>query len=301
VLGDRLLDALGGELEQKHVAREWLDQPANRIYCSELAHVAVNLGIHYPLSRAFLGERYPGVREALETKTFVDDNKNPRARLLDLTLAPDDLVPIMELLGETATEPGVAGAFGYGLALRPMTMTDLVREYLQLVEREKWGEKAAAPLQARLFRMIRPGLIEQMGLARLPQEDSRRQAVEQLLEAIETHLATPARSCEEFEEGLQPLLRKAGQMSGPRPDGSGAFMPPHGWLLHALGRLPPREAGLMGLEVVGYGLHADMLKRRAEGGDAMPSCIQEQDTSPAGGDFNVVATQGSQTLQGKQR
>lgn len=258
------MDALVGEFEQKRVAREWLDQPANQIYCSELAHVAVNLGIHYPLNRAFLGDRYPRVREAVETKTFVERNKNPRAYFVDLTLAPDDLVPIMELFGETSTEPGPGHPFGYGLALRPMTMTDLVREYLQLVEREQWGEKAAAPIQAGLFRMIRPGLIEQMGLTVLPQKDSRRQAVERLLDAIEAHLATPAPSYEEFKEGLQPLLREGGQMSGPRPDGSGAFMPPHCWLLHALGRLPPQEDSLMGVEVVGHGLHASMLKPRTE-------------------------------------
>jgi hypothetical protein len=144
-----------------------------------------------------------------------------------------------------------------------MTMTDLVREYLQLVEREQWGEQASAPIQAELFRMIRPGLVEQMGLERLSEEDSRRQAVERLLDAIEAHLATPARSYQEFKEGLQPLLREAGQMAGPRPDGSGAFMPPHCWLLQALGRLP-REDSPMAVEVVGHGLHASILKRRAE-------------------------------------
>jgi len=260
-LGDRLLEAAVGTFEQRHAARRWLRQEANLIYCSELAHVAINLGIHYPLSRPVLGERFAAVQEALQTHAVVEDNENPYANSVALKSAPESLRPIAEVLGLTPTEPSAGRPFGEGLALRPMTMADLVREYVQLVPRETWGEQEAAPIQARLFRMIRLGMITQVGLGRTTAGDPRRQAVDRLLDAFEVYLATPAASYQAFREGLGPLLREAAAIAGPRPDGTGAFMPPHCWLLHALGRLP-QAGSVMGVEVVGYGLHNDILERR---------------------------------------
>jgi hypothetical protein len=259
MLGDKLLGAMTGTFDQREAALDWLRKPENKVYCSELAHVAVNLGIHYPLNRTFLGHRLDAVSLAFQSKRFLLDNKNHYARLVDLTVAPESLMPITDVIGVTPTEPSSGESVGMGLAFKPMTMTDLIEEFLQIVPRQRWGEAVAAPVQAALFKEVRKGLIEGMALHQLPDDEPRRQAAEALLDNIQSRLGKPATTYQAFCEGLEPLLREANRMSGPRPDGSGVFMPPHAFLLHALGRIR-NEGCVMGLEVVGYGCHASILK-----------------------------------------
>lgn len=263
ILGDKLIDALVGTFEQRRAALDWLGRAENMVYCAELAHVAINLGIHYPLNEAGLGGRLDAVQQALESKEFLFENENEYARRVDLAVAPESLVPITEVVSMPPTEPGSGHSVGNGLAFRPINMREMIEEFLQIVPREEWGEQMAAPIQAALLKLVRQGLIEEMALDQCPANDLKRQAIERLLDKIEARIRIPAANYKAFRDGLGPLLEEVGRTSGPRPDGSGVFMPPHAWLLHALGRIS-NEGCVMGLEVVGHGLHASILKLRTE-------------------------------------
>ena len=256
-LAEKLLDSLVGTQTQQADASFWLSDPANQVYCAELAHVAVNLGVHCPLNRAALGNRYDAVAAQLESKAFLATNVNTRAPLVRLTMAPETLAPIASALGVTPTVAGPGEPCGVGLALRPLTITNMLEEFLQLVPRDRLGEDVA-PIQAAMLDKVRPGLLEQMGLDLLPEDDPKRVAIDRLLDALRECIGGTYGSYEEFRTALAPLLGRARQVSGPRPDGAGAFMPPHAWLLHALGRLD-NTGCLLGVEVVGHGFHASLL------------------------------------------
>lgn len=257
--GDTLLQALVGTPAERERAIAWLQDPAHLVYCAELAHVAVNLGVHVPLNQARLGGRFRAVKAALKSKAFLERNRNPHASRVDLGTAAESLKPITDLLGVAPTEAGPDAPFGSGLALVPFTVADMVEHFVRdHIPRRELGEQSA-PAQAQLLEMVRPGLMEAMGLDRLPPTDPSRVAVESLFDAITAYVGTPAEDYAAFRRGLEPLLQRARQLTGPRPDGSGAFMPPHAWLLHALGRAD-NTGGVLGVEIVGHGLHASLLR-----------------------------------------
>lgn len=265
-LGDQLLKAMAGTAQEKRAATAWLAEADNQVYCAELAHVAVNLGIHCPLNKSGLGARFAAVAAALKSKKFVGDNPNVNAALVDLTTAPADLKPMAERLGVAATEPTPESPFGAGLALRPMTLASMIEEFIkehvprnrdQALSPQEAATLAAA--QAALYTSAKPGILESLGMGQKPATDPQRQAIEGLMTQIGQVIATPYTDYAELRRNLEPLLKQAAQVTGPRPNGTGAFMPPHAWLLHALGKLD-NNGGLMGVEVVGHGLHTSILK-----------------------------------------
>jgi len=267
-LGDQLIKALTGDATQQAEAMAWLTNPDNKVYCAELAHVALNLGISYPLNKANLGDRFEAVKNALQSKDFLSKNGNEHAKLVDLTLAPESLKPMQDKLGVTPTEPGPGKPFGEGLATRPFTMPNLIEEFVASMATRDLGRtltdveaRTLAGAQTKLFEGAKPGIIEAAGLNLLPATDPKRQGIEMLLNAIQQVLAQPFTEYSQFRAALDPLLAKAGEVAGPRPNGAGAFMPPHGWLLHALGKAD-NSGGLIGMEVVGHGIHASLMDEK---------------------------------------
>ncbi|MBL8949654.1 MAG: hypothetical protein JNK82_02680 [Myxococcaceae bacterium] len=267
-MGDKLIQAMTGDPAQQAEAMAWLTSADNKVYCAELAHVALNLGISYPLNKSNLGARFDAVKTALESKEFLAKNGNQHAKLVDLTLAPESLKPMQEKLGVTATEPTAAQPFGDGLATRPFTMPNLIEEFVASMATRDLGRtltpdeaKGLAAAQTELFKGSRPGIVEAAGLNQMPSTDPRRVGIEALLDGIQGVLAQPFTEYAQFRAAIDPLLAKAGEVAGPRPNGAGAFFPPHGWLLHALNKAETK-GGLIGMEIVGHGLHASHLNEK---------------------------------------
>lgn len=246
--------AIGGDAE----ARAFFEDPQNLIYCAELAFVAASAGMHFPLNEStmvpLVGEdawadfvAEVDKHEAGEPSAFTDLNDNEKASLVAATLAPEDLDPAPKYAPQPEAE-------GQKLAFQPMTMADIVQHFLRThVPREQIGEQLA-PVQGQLLQAMKPGLLENMAMDQLPEDDPRRQAVDRLFGALVEVVATPHEDYDAFQQQLAPLMQQARQITGPRDDsGTGYFVPPS--LLHvvAQGKQP---GGLLGLQYVGHGIHA---------------------------------------------
>jgi len=194
--------------------------------------------------------------DGIELSKFALDNENKLVALAEMTLAPEDLLAAAEYA------PGEEqAAEREKIAFKPMTMADIVEQFLRThVPRELLGE-SMAPVQGQMLQTMKPGLLEAMSMDQLPAEDPRRVAVDalfgQLVEVVSTQHADYAA----FRAALAPLMEKARTMTGPRDEtGTGYFVPPS--LLHVIAQ-GKHLGGLMGLSYVGHGIHYTAVRKQA--------------------------------------
>lgn len=259
-----MVRAIAGDQE----ARTWFTDPSRLIYCAELAHVSTSAGLLMPLNEAtmvpLVGQETWDVfvaevekHNAEEPSAFTDLNQNDRVAMVQLALAPEDLEPM------PAYAPADIQAEERGkLAFQPMTMADIVVQFLRThVPREQLGE-SMAPVQGMLLQKMKPGLLEAMAMDQVPEEDPRRQAVDALFDQLVQVVSTQYGSYDEFRANLEPLLQQARMMTGPRDDtGTGLFVPPS--LLHVVAQ-GKHDGGLIGLQYLGHGLHISACKKKAD-------------------------------------
>jgi hypothetical protein len=251
--------ALNGD----EAARAWFRDPDNQVYCSELAFLAYTAGLHVPLNEATMiplvgraeWEKFNGYIEEHDRggdTPFTALNENARVGLIrDLTTAPPDLRP--------APSYGPAGEENK-LALQPLTMSDILEEFIRThLPRELIGE-ALAPAQGAVLAAMKPGLIDQMGMTDLPASDPRRAAVDALYDKVVAAVSQSYGGYDEFRAALEPLLAQARAATGPRGDsGVGLFVPPSLFHVAAQGK----RTGLLSFQYEGHGVHASAVKRRA--------------------------------------
>ena len=249
-------------------ARAWFHDPQNKIYCAELAFVSSTAGMLMPLNAEtfvpLVGEetwnefvRQVNAHNAGETTSFTSLNGNSFARLVTATLAPSDLRAAPEYA------PAAQRAMADGqLAFVPMTMSDIVEEFMRThMPRETLGEDLA-PAQGALLEAMKPGLLEAMAMDTLAATDPRRVAVDRLFAAIVDVVKTNHGTYSAFRAALEPLLAQARMMTGPRDgSGTGLFVPPS--LLHVVTK--GRRSALLGLRYVGSGLHYSLVREAGTG------------------------------------
>lgn len=265
---DQMVKAIAGD----EAAIAWFKSDDNLVYCAELAFISFSGGIIQPLTESVMSERVgaevweafvaqvelhnEGVAEYAETGTiskpsrFVELNANKRVALVRLELPPEDLRPIAEL----APNPDAAAA---QLALSPMTMSDIVEQFMRThLPREILGEKLA-PVQAAVLQKMLPGLIEATGMDKLPESDPARAAVTALFGQIVEAVGKEYDDYAAFRAAIAPLLAQARQVTGPRGDtGVGLFVPPSLFHVAAQGK----HHGLLGFTYEGHGLHVSILQ-----------------------------------------
>ena len=277
-----MVRAIAGDAE----ARAWFQEEAHQIYCAELAHVAFSAGMMTPLNAATFeplvgAETWAAfvaqveAHNAGQTTPFVELNQNGLVSMVELTLAPEEL-------RSAATYAPAGSGDEQRLAFQPMTMADIVEQFLRShIPREVFGE-SLAPVQAAVLEQMRPGLLETMGMNELPAEDPRRQAVDQLFDQLIAVIGTQYGSYDEFRTALAPLMAQARMVTGPRDDtGTGLFVPPHVMHLVAQGRNP---GGLLGLRYVGHGLHYSMVRdNEAPPTEPAPEPEPNPEPEPIGG------------------
>ena len=259
-------------------AQAFFEDPANLVYCAELVFLGTSAGLHFPLTEetmvplvgedvwdAFVAE-VDKHNDDDQVSTFESMNSNPLIDKVPLTLPVDDLKPVYEY-SDNPDE------LRHKLAFKPMTMSDIVHHFLRThVPRQHLGE-ALAPVQGQLLAAMKPGLLEAMAMDEIPEEDPRRQAVDQLFEGLVDVVSTPHDSYEDFLANLAPLMEQARQITGPRPgdeSGSAYFVPPSLYHVVAQGQHP---GGLMGINYLGHGIHVSATYR-PDGGD------QEEEEEP---------------------
>ncbi|MBW2702763.1 MAG: hypothetical protein JRF33_18230 [Deltaproteobacteria bacterium] len=260
---DMMVRSIAGDT----LARDFFLDPANEIYCAELAHVATSAGMLMPLNA---GTMVPRVGQdtwdlfiaelekhnAGDSSTFTELNDNGRVALVELSLAPEDLLPAPDY-----APADIQAAERQKLAFQPMTMADIVASFMRThVPREQLGEQMA-PVQGMLLEKMKPGLLEAMAMDQIPAEDPRRQAIDGLFAQLVSVVSTPYDNYAAFQTALAPLMDQARMMTGPRDDtGKGLFVPPS--LLHIIAQ-GKHNGGMIGLLYVGHGLHVSACKKKA--------------------------------------
>ena len=280
---EMMVKAIAGD-EQ---AQDFFLEEANMIYCAELAHVATSAGLLFPLNDTtmiplvgqevwdtFLAEM--AKHNAGEASAFTDGNDNNLVSLVELDQAPADLQPLPEYAPADSIDNERTK-----LAFQPMTMADIVAQFMRThVPREKMGE-SLAPVQGALLDKMRPGLLEAMGMSNIDASDPRRVAVDGLFDQMVQVVSTPYGSYAEFQEALAPLMAQARTMTGPRDDtGTGLFVPPS--LLHVVAQ-GKHNGGLLQLKYEGHGVHVTQVRLKAEPSEPdEPEPVVEPDEPFAG-------------------
>ncbi len=257
-LGDKLLEALAGD----KTAINWFESGENNVYCAELAHIALNLGIHYPLNVASLGTgRFKMLSEQIKTKEFLARNENANAALVDLDTSPEDLQPIGDLLGLQITEPNAEDPFGDGLAIEPFTLADILEQFIRkTIPREQMGETVASA-QSALLKSAQPQLLKVTAMDQLPESAPQRQAVTALYTELILLVNQSYSDYSAFREAIRPLMAQARILASPKTNGAGAFVPPHCFLVRATDAIQGKSAqGVFNWQYLGHGLHASVLK-----------------------------------------
>lgn len=243
-------------------ARAWFEEDANQVYCAELAFLALSAGVLVPLNDANAGQlvdsatwtefkKILAAHNAGEETSLLEFNDNKRVALInDLTVAPDDLTPIADLLSADAADK---------LALEPMTMADIVEQFMRTtIPREVLGE-SLAPVQAALLQAMQPALMESMGVDKLPEEHPARVGVEAIFAQLIAVTGEQYADYAAFRAALEPVMEQARAATGPRGDtGVGLFAPPHLFHLVAQGK---HTGGLFGMQYEGHGVHLTAVKK----------------------------------------
>lgn len=253
----------------KHMVLAMNDDPAgtayfaddaNQVYCAELAFIALSAGMAVPLNDATMvplvgQEHWDAFKAQIDAHNagqpsgFTTKNDNARVKYVnDLTVAPADLQP--------------AGSYGGQenlLALQPMTMSDIVEQFMRThIPREQLGEQLA-PAQGAILAKMKPGMLEQMGMDQLPEDDPNRMAVSALYDQMVAVVSTPYENYEAFRAEIEPLLLQARQITGPRGDtGEGLFVPPSLYHIVAQGK---HQGGLLGMQYEGHGVHVTAVEK----------------------------------------
>ncbi len=252
-----MVRAITGDQE----AIAWFEDPAHQIYCAELAHVSFSAGLIVPLNAStmvpLVGQEtwdefvsLVAAHNEGESTPFSTMNENEYASLVDLTIAPEDLETVSAYSGDPTDSDR--------LAFQPMTMADIVEQFMRAhIPRERIGEELA-PVQGAVLEQMRPGLLEVMHMDQLPDTDPGKMAVNDLYDRLVAVVSTPHESYGAFRTALEPLMAEARAMTGPRDDsGSGLFVPPSTMHVIAQGHHP---GGLLGLEYVGHALHLSVMR-----------------------------------------
>lgn len=258
-----ILSIAGTDAEQQ-AAKAYFADKDNLVYCAELAHLSFSAGLIAPLNDAtmvpLVGENaWKGFKEQIakhnagENSKFIERNQNKRIKYIrDLAVAPSGLKPAASYGGAGEAEK---------LAFQPMTMADIVAQFLRnYLPREILGE-GLAPLQAQVLQKMKPGLYEQMGLDQLPAGSDQRKAVDLVFDELVAVVGKSYANYAEFQTKLEAPMAKARAMVGPRGDtGVGLFVPPSLYHVIAQGK---HQGGLLKLQYEGHGVHVKAVEKIA--------------------------------------
>lgn len=255
ILGDKLLQALNDKTE----AAKWFYEAENRVYCGELAHIALNLGIYHPLNKTFLGEKwYEVVRRQFFSKKFLKYNSNRYVPQVSLEMAPETLEPITSHIKNLSEN--LQALFDPHLAIQPFAMVEIMEKYIQkTIPRELLGEKVASA-QAELLSKTRLAFWKTMEIDKLSEEDFIRAEMDTFFRRIVQAVGSDHGSYQKFGEALRPLLREAHYFMEKIGVELNAFIPPHCFLVRATNSLKGEPGqGVLGWQYLGHGLHECML------------------------------------------
>lgn len=269
--GDRLILAIEGDRE----ARAWLKHPGNRIYCGELIHLGLNLGIHFPLNAHALGEeRHRRLLQHMHRRSLLMRNPNRHSRLVSLQMAPETLRPLPELLREQAVSDGKAAPIFNDLAVQPATLAEgLDLLITHTVPRESGGEQLAS-CQAELLRRVERQIYRLLGVRPNHRDPGDQPDLVRIYRQIITVTENRYPHYRAFRAALTPLLTQFDHAATEQRNAVRYFMPPHLYMLRAAEALRQNRPGeMIGWQYLGHGIHRQLLRVRETAMVSIPSGV----------------------------
>lgn len=237
-------------------AENWLKQRKNWVYCGELIHLGLNLGLHVPLNRAHLRDLFERTAVILQSRSFILKNKNNFAWNIHLQMAPETLEPLPAAAGVSPSDIP-AGTDGE-LLVRPLTLAEGLDQMIsRMVPRERAGEHLA-PYQAALLCSVEAPLYRLLGLEPKTEAGLPVHPFIQLFRKTIAVCAVSYPTYRNFRTALEPLFRDLNDMQ--QHHTVKHFMPPHLFMIRAAEALQqPEEEHCPGWQYIGHGLHRCLL------------------------------------------
>ena len=242
--------SLVGAIQKNPHDLEWLQNPEQHAYCAELAYLALNLGLYFPLNKQHLGSAFEFVKKELESKKFLDSNNNKHIKNIDIAMADDSLAPIDNLISLSGS-----GQFWNGLAVTPFSIADMIEQFIQrTIPRHDLGEAEGSKYQPLVFEKIKPMLKEFLEIENTEAEPVFDQAIIKVSKIVSTRYP----SYTDFRNALMPVFKELEEISLKYGH---AYVPPHCFLIRATDSIShQKQNGVLGWKYVGHGLHSSLLK-----------------------------------------
>ncbi|NOZ52382.1 MAG: hypothetical protein GXP08_04435 [Gammaproteobacteria bacterium] len=267
------LRAIAGDTE----ATKALNQKEHLVYCAELAYLALNIGTQFPLNKSTiksLGVNPGIIHREITTKAFLSYNKNSKVKLVTLTLATANLLPIHDEPSANIhpVNPCKTAPFGKKyLAIQPQTVFNIVENFLarQFNRTEliiDMGEAHAAKIQAWALHTITPAIL--LALEENQLHNTNCNILEHTLKNLEIKLgqvygdtnSSPETAHRALLLAIKPEQETLRSITGPRGNGVGAFCTPANFLLETENRMKQQETnGYLDFTVLAFSLHESML------------------------------------------
>jgi len=267
------LRSIAGDAE----ATKELSRPEHLVYCAELAYLALNIGTQFPLNiRTIeaLDADATLIQHEITTKAFLRRNKNGKAHLVKLTMAPQDLRPIHDepLADINPSPPCKVEPFGKKrFAIQPQTIDCILdsffaRQFNRAELIAHFGEYSAAKTQAWVFHTIIPAITLILEINRLRNKDCR--LLGQALNSLGMKLGhvyghsdqCPEAAYHALSLAIMPEREMLRSISGPRGNGAGAFCMPANFLLKTEDNMRRCEIkGYLSFSLIAFSLHQSML------------------------------------------
>lgn len=201
----------------------FFQNPANRCYCSEFIFVCLNTPL-YPFNLSGLTELLGDSEKAKQvlaiqtrqnarqTNPLSQKTNNPEFQAFNIPMpvVPADLPPLDSLLLQPKQTID-----SQQLPFPPFSLSQVIRRaFHQLLPRHQGDailQQKVAQAQARVFQLIEPALMQQLGLSQLPESDAKVAAVRQFLSPIAQEL-DQLTSADIFEQKIDALLQKVDEM-----------------------------------------------------------------------------------------
>lgn len=242
-------NALLGALQNNASDIAWLQHPDQQVYCAELALLSLNLGLHFPLNKKHLGQQFEKIKSHILSKTFLNNNGNVYAKLVDVAMASEELLSVDDLI---TTNP--ENKF-HDLAVTPFSVADMIEQFIQrVIPRQELGETEGAKYQSIVFEKIKPTLKDFLEI----EGSTAEQEFDTAINEVSKIVGTAHSSYSDFRNALLPVFRKLDKISMTY---GLTYIPPHCFLVRATDCITKqKQTGLIGWSYVGHGIHSSILK-----------------------------------------
>ena len=257
-MGNYLLKALAGD----ELAKEWLRKEKNKLYCSEFVHASLNLGIHYPLNKANIGEKfYESVARELSSKNFITGHPNLFAELVDLQMAPENLKPIIEEIGEVEPSPPDSIMPDPHLAIQLYTWADILATNLEVrFPSEKISQKEISRLRVEFLNEVKKDMQKLYFLKEPENSSDIRDEFENIYGKILMTIKQMGNQPGEFRQRLNPHIKTLRDLAFKIEKAVNYNIMPTCYLVSATSVNEKKKTeGILSWQYLGHGLHKNLL------------------------------------------